>query len=100
MRLYFIIVISFVSILFSNCNPNQKQLENGYNSLLYEIKTVKSESLLVRAKLKGIINPQKLELELELSNLTGKKIQVKGVVISTSDGLRSTPVNFDQKAII
>ena len=97
MRLFLFILP--LSVLFSCCNPDQQQTGTDSDTLIYEIEPAQTKSLSVRAQLKGIPNPQKLELELQLSNLAEEELQVKEIIISTPEGLHSTPVNFNQKAL-
>ena len=91
-------LLPLLCVFFSHCNPVQQQAETDSDTLTYETEPAQTKSLAVRAQLKGIPNPQKLELALQLSNLAKEELQVKEIIISTPEGLHSAPVNFNQKA--
>lgn len=94
MRIHYLFV-PILLVLLVSCH-----FSNISKGLDYEITPVKSESMLIRAKLQGVNNPQKLELELTISNIAGKNIHINEVVISTEDGLNAAPANFDHAVVL
>lgn len=90
MRIH-LLFVPILLVLFGSCNYS-----NVLKDLDYEIAPIKSESMLIRAKLFGVINPQKLELELAISNIAQKDIHIEEVEVSTEEGLKARSINFDQ----
>ncbi|MDB5014025.1 MAG: hypothetical protein JWQ25_2227 [Daejeonella sp.] len=77
---------------------NTKQANHAAEELTYEINPVQTKSVLVKAQLAGIPDPQKLQLTLNLTNLIQNTVQIKEILISTVDGLKSTSPTFNEKS--
>jgi hypothetical protein len=85
----FLYLLILVAPIFLACNSK---------SVEYDLKPVKTSSILVRGQLTGIIDSQKLELNLALINLLNKKLQIKEIYISTTDSIKSILPLINQKS--
>ncbi len=84
----------FCSLFFLqvSCNNHEESKYDG-KEIHYKLTTVKSPFLEAKAELVGIVKSQELIAEVQFFNPGTEDIFINDVSMSTSDGLRSLPLN-------
>lgn len=89
MKLSPLLLLITATILFS-CTNNKKQ-QNNANEIVYQTDNINSGTLQAESDLRGNIEQQDLSLQIKLSNIESKAIEIQEIAVNTPKGSNSLP---------